>query len=139
MTLLRGIADDLPLTEWLNDVIFPAEARFVDEEFVRWGTRLACLEMIRGGITTFVDSYYFEDAIAEETDRCGMRAILGETLIDFPVPDNKTWDEAITYMHRFVERWRGHERITPAVAPHRCTTSHPPGRGSVGSEHHPGS
>jgi 5-methylthioadenosine/S-adenosylhomocysteine deaminase len=118
MTLLRGIADDLPLTEWLNDVIFPAEARFVDEEFVRWGTRLACLEMIRGGITTFVDSYYFEDAIAEETDRCGMRAILGETLIDFPVPDNKTWDEAIAYMHRFVERWRGHKRITPAVAPH---------------------
>lgn len=118
MTLLRGIADDLPLTEWLNDVIFPAEAKFVDEEFVRWGTRLACLEMIRGGITTFADNYYFEDAIAEETDACGMRAILGETLIDFPVPDNKTWHEAVAYMHRFVERWRDHERITPAVAPH---------------------
>jgi 5-methylthioadenosine/S-adenosylhomocysteine deaminase len=118
MTLFRGIADDLPLTEWLNDVIFPAEAQFVDEDFVRWGTRLACLEMIRSGITTFADSYYFEDAIAEETDICGMRAVLGETLIDFPVPDNKTWEEAISYMRRFVERWQGHERITPAVAPH---------------------
>ncbi|MDH3254457.1 MAG: amidohydrolase [Acidobacteriota bacterium] len=118
MTLLRGIADDLPLTEWLTDVIFPAEAEFVDEEFVRWGTRLACLEMIRGGITTFVDMYYYEDAIAEETDRCGMRAVLGETLIDFPAPDNATWDEAVTYTERFVNRWRDHPRISPAVAPH---------------------
>ena len=118
MTLLRGVADDLPLTQWLNDVIFPAEAQFVDEEFVRWGTRLACLEMIRGGITTFVDMYYYEDAIAEETERCGMRAILGETLIDFPAPDNATWSEAVAYASRFVDRWRDHPRISPAIAPH---------------------
>ncbi len=118
MTLFRGLADDLPLTEWLEQVIFPAEAEHVDEGFVRWGTRLACLEMLRGGTTTFVDMYYFEDAIAEEAERCGMRAVVGQTLIDFPAPDNKTWAEAIAYTERFVERWRGHERITPAVAPH---------------------
>jgi 5-methylthioadenosine/S-adenosylhomocysteine deaminase len=118
MSLLRGIADDLPLREWLHDVIFPAEATFVDEEFVRWGTRLACLEMIRSGTTTFTDMYYFEDAIAEEAERCGLRAVLGETLIDFPAPDNETWDDAVAYTRRFAERWTNHPRITPAVAPH---------------------
>jgi len=118
MTLFRGLADDLPLMEWLEEHIFPAEADNVDEEFVRWGTRLACLEMLRGGITTFVDMYYFEDAIAEEAEACGMRAVVGETLIDFPAPDNKSWDEAVAYMERFLERWRGHELVTPAVAPH---------------------
>jgi len=118
MTLLRGIADDLELMDWLQNHIFPVEAEFVDEEFVRWGTRLACLEMLRGGITTFVDMYYFEDVIAEEADRCGMRAVVGETLIDLPAPDNKTWEDAVSYSRTFVERWRDHPRITPAVAPH---------------------
>jgi len=118
MTLLRGIADDLELMDWLQNHIFPIEAEFVDEEFVRWGTRLACLEMLRGGITTFVDMYYFEDVIAEETDRCGMRAVVGETLIDFPAPDHNTWEEAYSYTREFVERWRDHPRVTPAVAPH---------------------
>ncbi len=118
MTLLRGMADDLELMDWLQNHIFPAEAELVDEEFVRWGTRLACLEMLRGGITTFVDMYYFEDVIAEEAELCGMRAVVGETLIDFPAPDNKTWEEAIAYTRAFAERWRDHPRITPAVAPH---------------------
>ena len=118
MTLFRGIADDLELMDWLENHIFPAEAELVDEEFVRWGTRLACLEMLKGGITTFVDMYYFEDVIAEEVDLCGMRAIVGETLIDFPAPDNRTWEEAVRYMRRFAARWSDHPRITPAVAPH---------------------
>ena len=122
MVLFRGLVDDLELMEWLEEYIFPAEAEHVDEEFVRWGTRLACLEMLRGGITTFVDMYYFDDTIAEEAERCGMRAVVGETLIDFPAPDNKTWEEAIAYTRRFVERWRGHPRITPAVAPHSAYT-----------------
>jgi 5-methylthioadenosine/S-adenosylhomocysteine deaminase len=78
--------------------------------------------MLRGGITTFVDMYYFDDTVAEEAERCGMRAVVGETLIDFPAPDNKTWEEAIAYTRRFVERWRGHPRITPAVAPHSAYT-----------------
>ncbi len=122
MVLFRGLADDLDLMEWLEEVVFPAEAEHVDEELVRWGTRLACLEMLTGGITTFVDMYYFEDAIAEEAERCGMRAVVGETLIDFPAPDNRSWDEAIDYTRSFVERWRGHPRITPAVAPHSLYT-----------------
>jgi 5-methylthioadenosine/S-adenosylhomocysteine deaminase len=122
MVLFRGLADDLELMEWLEEHIFPAEAAHVDEEFVRVGTRLACLEMLRGGITTFADMYYFEDAIAEEAERCGMRAVLGETLIDFPAPDHATWNDAVAYTRRFVERWRGHPRIVPAVAPHAAYT-----------------
>lgn len=118
MVLFRGIADDLMLPEWLQKYIFPAEAKNVDEQFVRWGTRLGCLEMIEGGTTTYVDMYYFEDAIAEETARSGMRAVLGETLIDFPAPDNKTWDAGIKYMEKFAARWKGHPLITPAIAPH---------------------
>jgi 5-methylthioadenosine/S-adenosylhomocysteine deaminase len=108
----------LTLTDWLQRYIFPAEAKNVDEQFVRWGTRLGCLEMIRGGTTTYVDMYYFEDAIADETVRAGMRAVLGETVLDFPAPDNKTWDAALNYVERFVTKWKGNALITPAVAPH---------------------
>ncbi len=125
MTLFRGLADDLPLMEWLQEHIFPAEKEHVNEEFVRLGTQLACAEMLRGGTTTFVDMYYFEDAMAEEVDACGMRAILGETLIDFPAPDHPTWDEAYSYTRTFIERWSDHPRITPAVAPHAPYTVAP--------------
>ena len=118
MTLFRGIADDLDLNEWLTKYIFPAEAKNVTEEFVRVGTQLGLAEMIRGGTTTYCDMYYFEDAIAEETERAGVRGLLGETVIDFPVPDNKTWPDAMRYTERFVARWKGHRLITPAVAPH---------------------
>lgn len=118
MSLFRGIADDLILSDWLTKYIFPAEAKNVDEEFVRWGTRLGCLEMIKGGTTTYVDMYYFEDAIADETARAGMRGVLGETVIDFPAPDNKTWDAAMTYTERFIKKWKGHALIVPAIAPH---------------------
>ena len=86
MTLLRGLSDDLRLDVWLMGYIMPVERDFVSEEFVRLGTRIACAEMIRGGTTTFVDMYYYEDVIAEEAERCGLRAVLGETLIDFPAP-----------------------------------------------------
>jgi 5-methylthioadenosine/S-adenosylhomocysteine deaminase len=118
MVLFRGIADDLVLMEWLQKFIFPAEAKNVDEQFVRWGTRLGCLEMIKGGTTTYVDMYYFEDAIADETARAGMRAVLGETLIDFPAPDNKTWESGMAYMEKFATKWKGHPLITAAIAPH---------------------
>jgi 5-methylthioadenosine/S-adenosylhomocysteine deaminase len=125
MTLFRGVADDLDLTGFLYGRIFPLEARFVDPEFVRWGTRLACLELLEGGVTTFVDMYYFEDAIAEEAARCGMRAVVGETLVDFPAPDNKTWADALAYTERFLVRWHGNPLITPAVAPHATYTVSP--------------
>ncbi len=122
MTLFRGTADDLDLKGFLYGRIFPLEAKFVDEEFVRWGTRLACLELLRGGVTTFADMYYFEDAVADEAARCGMRAVAGETLVDFPAPDNKSWADAVAYTKRFVTRWRGHPLIVPAVAPHATYT-----------------
>ena len=118
MVLFRGIADDLDLNEWLTKYIFPAEAKNVTEEFVRTGTQLGLAEMIRGGTTTYCDMYYFEDAIAEETERAGVRGLRGETVIDFPVPDNKTWPEAMAYVKRFAARWKGNKLITPAVAPH---------------------
>jgi 5-methylthioadenosine/S-adenosylhomocysteine deaminase len=118
MVLFRGIADDLDLNEWLTKFIFPAEAKNVTEEFVRVGTQLGLAEMIRGGTTTYCDMYYFEDAIADETARAGVRGLLGETVIDFPVPDNKTWAEAMRYTEAFLSKWRGHALVTPAVAPH---------------------
>ncbi len=118
MTLFRGLADDLDLQEWLTKYIFPAEAKNVTEEFVRVGTRLGLAEMIRGGTTTYCDMYYFEDAIADETARAGVRGLLGETLIDFPVADNKTHEEGMAYVERYVSRWKGHELIIAAVAPH---------------------
>lgn len=118
MVLFRGIADDRALMDWLQNFIFPAEAKNVDEAFVRWGTRLAAAEMIRTGTTTFADMYYFEAALAEETRAAGLRGVLGETLIDFPAPDNKTWDEAVRYARAFAARFKGDPLITPALAPH---------------------
>src|SRR5215510_12864184 len=118
MVLFRGLADDLDLQEWLTKYIFPAEAKNVSEEFVRVGARLGLAEMIRGGTTTYCDMYYFEDAIADETSRAGVRAVLGETVIDFPVADNKTNAEGMAYVERFVNRWKGNDLIVPAIAPH---------------------
>jgi 5-methylthioadenosine/S-adenosylhomocysteine deaminase len=118
MVLFRGLADDLDLQEWLTKYIFPAEAKNVTEQFVRVGTRLGLAEMIRGGTTTYCDMYYFEDAIADETAKAGVRAVLGETIIDFPVADNKTNAEGMAYVEKFVSRWKGHELIIPAIAPH---------------------
>ena len=118
MVLFRGLADDLDLQEWLTKYIFPAEAKNVTEEFVRVGARLGLAEMIRGGTTTYCDMYYFEDAIADETAKAGVRGVLGETIIDFPVADNKTNAEGMAYVERFVARWKGHELIVPAIAPH---------------------
>jgi 5-methylthioadenosine/S-adenosylhomocysteine deaminase len=118
MSLFRGIADDLDLQEWLQKFIFPAEAKNVTEDFVRVGTRLGIAEMIRAGTTTYCDMYYFEDAVADETFKAGMRGVLGETIIDFPVPDNKTHAEAIAYAERFVNKWKNNSLITPALAPH---------------------
>ncbi|HEY0457539.1 MAG TPA: amidohydrolase [Pyrinomonadaceae bacterium] len=122
MSLYRGIADDLDLQEWLTKYIFPAEAKNVNEAFVRAGTRLGLAEFIRGGTTTFCDMYYFEDAIADETAKAGVRAVLGETLIDFPAPDNKTFDEALVYTENFIKKWQGNSLVIPAVAPHATYT-----------------
>src|SRR5689334_11551891 len=118
MVLFRGLADDLDLQEWLTKYIFPAEAKNVTEEFVRVGARLGLAEMIRGGTTTYCDMYYFEDAIADETKRAGVRGVLGETIIDFPVANNKTNAEAMAYTKRFIEKWMHDDLVMPALAPH---------------------
>ncbi len=118
MSLFRGISDDLDLNDWLTKYIFPAEAKNVDEAFVRAGTRLGLAEMIRGGTTTYCDMYYFEDAIADETKKAGVRGVLGETIIDFPVADNKTHEEAMAYSERFVRKWKNDPLIVAALAPH---------------------
>jgi 5-methylthioadenosine/S-adenosylhomocysteine deaminase len=122
MTLLRGLHDDVTLNDWLYKYIFPAEAKDVNEEFVRWGTRLALAEQIRSGVTTFADMYYFEDAIAEETKKAGMRGILGETFIDFPDPDSRTHAAALAYTEKFLQKWQGDPLIQPAAAPHSIYT-----------------
>lgn len=118
MALFRGIADDMDLQEWLTKFIFPAEAKNVNEAFVRAGTRLGLAEMIKGGTTTYCDMYYFEDVIADETKRAGMRGVLGETILDFPAPDNKTWEAGISYTERFIRKWQNDPLIVPAIAPH---------------------
>jgi 5-methylthioadenosine/S-adenosylhomocysteine deaminase len=122
MTLFRGLHDDVTLDEWLHKYIFPAEAKNVNQEFVRWGTRLAAAEQIRAGVTTFADMYYFEDAIAEETKAAGMRGVLGETFIDFPAPDNRTEAETLAYTEKFLRKWQGDPLIRPACAPHSIYT-----------------
>lgn len=122
MSLFRGIAEDLSLDDWLHAYIFPAEARNVTEDFTAWGTRLAILEMLRGGTTTYADMYYFEDAVARVTKEAGMRGVLGETVIDFPAPDNKSLPEAFAYTQKFLDHWKGDPLIVAAVAPHSMYT-----------------
>jgi 5-methylthioadenosine/S-adenosylhomocysteine deaminase len=122
MVLMRGLIDDLTLDDWLRKYIFPAEARNVTEDYVRWGSRLALAEMIRSGTTTFADMYYFEDAEAEETKAAGLRGFLGETWIDFPAPDNKTNAEMAAYTEKFLKKWQGDPLIHAAVAPHSIYT-----------------
>ncbi len=125
MVLYRGLADDLALMEWLEQHIFPAEARTVSPEFVRVGTRLAALEMIRSGTTTFADMYYFEEVVAEATREAGLRAVLGQTVIRFPVADAPTPEDGLARADAFIRQYRDDERIVPAVAPHAMYTLAP--------------
>jgi 5-methylthioadenosine/S-adenosylhomocysteine deaminase len=122
MVLYRGLADDLALMEWLEKYIFPAEARTVSPEFVRAGTRLAALEMIRSGTTAYADMYYFEEEIAKATKEAGIRGVLGQTIIQFPVADAKTPSEGIARAAAYLRAWAGDELIVPAIAPHAMYT-----------------
>jgi 5-methylthioadenosine/S-adenosylhomocysteine deaminase len=123
MSLLRGVADDVRLQEWLEHYIFPAEAQHVSPDFVLWGTRLACLEMLLAGTTTFADMYYFEEVVAQVAKEAGMRAVPGQTIIGFPVADAKTPDLALQRTERFLQQYRNDPLITPAVAPHALYTN----------------
>src|SRR5665213_521508 len=122
MSLFRGIADDMALQEWLTKYIFPAEAKNVDREFVRWGTRLALLEMALSGTTTYADMYYFEDTVAEVTKQAGLRGMLGETVIGFPAPDYKTPQASLAATEQFFKQYANDPLIVPAVAPHAVYT-----------------
>jgi 5-methylthioadenosine/S-adenosylhomocysteine deaminase len=123
MVMYRGLADDLALMDWLQKYIFPAEARTVSPEFVRVGTRLAALEMIESGTTTFADMYYFEEEIARETFAAGLRGVLGETIIQFPVADAKTPAEGLARAERFIREFKDNGLVVPAVAPHALYTN----------------
>lgn len=118
MVYFRGFADDLPLKTWLENYIWPAENRWLSSEFVHDAVELACLEMLKGGITAYNDMYFFEDAAGEVTKKMGMRAFLGTGILDFPTVSAKTSDEYIENAKRFIETWKGDELITPCIAPH---------------------
>lgn len=123
MSLFRAIADDMRLEDWLTNFIFPAESKNVSPDFVRWGTRLACLEMVLAGITTYTDMYYFEDIEAETAREAGIRGVLGQAIIGFPAPDYKTWQQSIAATERYIQRFRTDDLIVPAVAPHAIYTT----------------
>ncbi|MET0553319.1 MAG: amidohydrolase [Vicinamibacteria bacterium] len=125
MVLFRGIADDLKLMDWLQRFIFPAEKQNVTAAFVTAGTRLAALEMIRSGTTTFADMYYFEEQVALAAKEAGLRTVAGETLIEFPAPDNATTADGLAYAGRFLARFQGDPLVTAAVAPHSTYLASP--------------
>ena len=122
MVMFRGLGNDLNLMDWLQKYIFPAEAKTVSPEFVRVGTRLALLEMIESGTTTFADMYYFEEEVARVTKAAGMRGVLGQTVIEFPVPDAKTPADALARTEAFAKEFDHDELITPSLAPHSVYT-----------------
>lgn len=123
MSILRGLVDDQRLDVWLLGYMMPVEREFVNPEFVRWGTLLSCVEMMRGGTTTFCDMYYFEDEVAQAAAEVGMRGVCGQTILKFPSPDAQSYDESLTYARTFIEKWKDHPLITPAVAPHAPYTA----------------
>jgi 5-methylthioadenosine/S-adenosylhomocysteine deaminase len=124
MTLFRGLADDLPLHAWLEQHVWPAERQFLNPETVRWGARLGVAELIRSGVTTCCDMYFFEDEVAEAVQEAGLRAVLGQGIVEVGCPAADV-ERKVADAQRFVERWRGHERIVPAVAPHAPYTVSP--------------
>jgi len=124
MTLMRGLNDDLRLDVWLG-YLMPVEREFVTPAFVKLGARVACAEMIRSGVTSFADMFYYEEAIAEQVAEIGLRALLGQTILVFPAPDAETFEDALLLCRRFIEHWNGHPLIQPAVAPHAWYTATP--------------
>jgi 5-methylthioadenosine/S-adenosylhomocysteine deaminase len=118
MTLLRGLADDLRLDVWLMGYMMPVEREFVSPEFVRLGTLLACAEQIRSGVTTFNDMYYYEEDVARAAADAGMRAVCGQTVMKFPAPDAASYEDSLQMAREFIQRWKDHPLIVPAVSPH---------------------
>jgi 5-methylthioadenosine/S-adenosylhomocysteine deaminase len=123
MTLLRGLADDLRLDVWLLGFMMPVEREFVSPEFVHLGTQIACLELIRSGVTCFADMYYFEESVAKATAEIGLRAVCSQTVMKFPSPDARFFEESLAESREFIQRWKGHPLIVPSVAPHAPYTT----------------
>ena len=122
MTLLRGLSNDLRLDVWLMGYMMPVEREFVSPEFVRLGTQMGCAELIRSGVTTFNDMYYFEDEVAQATAEIGMRAVLGQTVLKFPSPDAASFEDSLALSEALIEKWKDHNLIIPAIAPHAVYT-----------------
>jgi 5-methylthioadenosine/S-adenosylhomocysteine deaminase len=118
MTLLRGLADDLRLDVWLMGYMMPVEREFVSPDFVRLGTLIACVEMIRNGVTCFADMYYFEEQVARATSEAGLRAVCSQTVLKFQTPDAQSYEESLAAARDFIQRWKDHPLIVPSVAPH---------------------
>jgi 5-methylthioadenosine/S-adenosylhomocysteine deaminase len=118
MTLLRGLADDLRLDVWLLGYMMPVEREFVSPDFVRLGTELACVELIRSGVTCFADMYYFEESVAQATAEAGLRAVCSQTVMKYPTPDADFYEESLAAAREYIQRWIGHPLIVPSVAPH---------------------
>jgi 5-methylthioadenosine/S-adenosylhomocysteine deaminase len=125
MTLLRGLADDLRLDVWLYGYMMPVEREFVGADFCRLGTLLACAEMIRSGVSTFCDMYYYEEEVARAGAEAGMRAVCAETILKFPTPDATSFEDSLDYARSFIERWRGHPLVVPGIGPHAAYTATP--------------
>lgn len=123
MTLLRGLADDLRLDVWLLGYMMPVEREFVSPDFVQLGTRIACAEMIRSGITSFADMYYFEEDVARATAQSGMRGVCSQSILKFPTPDAHSYDESLAYARDYIQRWKNHPLIVPSIAPHAVYTT----------------
>ncbi|MCD6138541.1 MAG: amidohydrolase [Deltaproteobacteria bacterium] len=125
MCLFRGLADDLPLATWLNDYIFKVEARWLNSENVHLATLLSCAEMMLSGTTTFCDGYFFEDAVASAVEECGMRAVLGQGIIDFPAPGVPDPEKNVDEAAQFIKGWKDKTSlITPALfchSPYTCS------------------
>jgi 5-methylthioadenosine/S-adenosylhomocysteine deaminase len=118
MTLLRGIADDLRLDVWLQGYVWPVEREFASPEFVQLGTSIACAELIKSGVTTFNDMYFYEDDVAAATAQAGMRAVCGQSILKFPTPDAVSYEDAMEKAREYIKKWKGHPLIIPAIAPH---------------------
>jgi 5-methylthioadenosine/S-adenosylhomocysteine deaminase len=123
MTLFRGLADDLPLHTWLEQHVWPAERRFINPETVRWGSRLGVAELLRSGVTTLCDMYFYEDEVAAVVDALGMRGVLANAHFDVTTATNS--DRTLAEAEQFIARWHGHSRIVPALGPHAPYTVGP--------------
>ena len=125
MTLMRALADDLRLDVWLQGYVWPVEREFVTPDFVQLGTKLACAELIRSGVTCFADMYFFEEHVAQATASAGMRAVCSQTVLKFPSPDARSYEDSLAAARQFIQQWKSHELIMPSVAPHAPYTCTP--------------